>query len=720
MSRPSGTLAAAVVTVLALTSGAVATAPAFAATASGAASASARQEKPVAFPERSEIVGAGEKGFLSRGGSLLWTDLKTGATTELPGTPIAGNGSDTVAVTVSPNVFRFYDMASGAEPVTLDLSDRKTSYTPAWFADGTLALWADNGLRLVSKEGDEVTERTVPGVRADGAWRPDASPAGPGEFAVASESNGTFAVTVVDIATGTATVSRTTAKAVDDVAASRTSVTWAELPDPGKVDLVVLDRVTGKTTTTRLNGDRARVDVLGGWALDADPRGLVNGRFPDLVPLTARSLGDPAVTVRLLDHASSSATAPDGSLLVRGGTKEHGEGLYRVSLDAQGSPVAAFVAGSGESAGLGTPEILVPETVTLDTNHAGVLFSWGLARSNVKGTLTLRHTASGLTRHDTFTAAYADKPPFRISYSWNGLMEKANAPAGAYTWEFSATPLNGVGDPVTATGSFTVLRPVAARHDFDGNGAPDVLARDAAGRLWRDDTYFPDQQVMPAGRSSLGHGWNVYDRIEVAGDLGGSATDDLVTRDESGGLWLYEGKGDGGFLPRKKIGTNWGVHDRISGGSDLNGDGKNDVIAVDKAGALWLYPGTGNVNAPLGDRKKIGTNWGIYNLVTATGNMAGAAPGDILARDKDGVLWVYLGNGDGTLRPRAEVGGGWGAYTHLVPIGNADRYGRPDLLAVGPRGTYVYGAKGVWNDLFAPRRESGLYAGETTAFDLYS
>ncbi|MFE4659819.1 FG-GAP repeat domain-containing protein, partial [Streptomyces hydrogenans] len=79
-------------------------------------------------------------------------------------------------------------------------------------------------------------------------------------------------------------------------------------------------------------------------------------------------------------------------------------------------------------------------------------------------------------------------------------------------------------------------------------------------------------------------------------------------------------------------------------------------------------------------------------------NIAGAASGDLLARDKDGVLWMYLGKGDGTFTGRTRIGGGFGRYSELVGAGdyNRDRYRRNDLLAVDPvtKTTYVFRGTG--------------------------
>ncbi|MFB6531358.1 FG-GAP repeat domain-containing protein [Streptomyces sp. NPDC056399] len=107
---------------------------------------------------------------------------------------------------------------------------------------------------------------------------------------------------------------------------------------------------------------------------------------------------------------------------------------------------------------------------------------------------------------------------------------------------------------------------------------------------------------------------------------------------------------------------------------------------------------------PSPPRKKIGFGWGVYHQLTATGNIAGAKAGDLVARDKDGALWLYLGNGDGTFAQRIKVGGGWNEYSHIVGTGDANKDGRPDLYAThGPNRTaYFYAGTGNWR---TPLRE---------------
>ncbi|MFJ5933960.1 FG-GAP repeat domain-containing protein [Streptomyces sp. NPDC093071] len=84
----------------------------------------------------------------------------------------------------------------------------------------------------------------------------------------------------------------------------------------------------------------------------------------------------------------------------------------------------------------------------------------------------------------------------------------------------------------------------------------------------------------------------------------------------------------------------------------------------------------------------MGTGWQIYDRITAVGNIAGTAAGDMVARDTYGILRLYRGNGRGGFAPRVRIGAGWGAHSRLVGAGDLDNDGRPDLIAYGTSGAY--------------------------------
>ncbi|MFC9491423.1 FG-GAP repeat domain-containing protein, partial [Streptomyces hydrogenans] len=213
-------------------------------------------------------------------------------------------------------------------------------------------------------------------------------------------------------------------------------------------------------------------------------------------------------------------------------------------------------------------------------------------------------------------------------------------------------------------------------------------------------------------------GWNVYDRIVTTGNLAGASHSDLVARDKDGVLWLYQGTGTG-FTKRVQVGGGWQAYQQITSAADLTGDGRTDLLATDKSGVLWLYQGTGNASAPFAKRMRVGGGWQIYNDVAAVGNVAGAAAGDLVARDKDGVLWLYVGKGDGTFTARTRVGGGWQAYHHVSGFGDLDRDGYADLFGVTNRQEpYLYLGTGQRTTPFAARKEFRSYS-DPTSLNLY-
>ncbi|MFF6888832.1 FG-GAP-like repeat-containing protein [Streptomyces sp. NPDC012421] len=116
-------------------------------------------------------------------------------------------------------------------------------------------------------------------------------------------------------------------------------------------------------------------------------------------------------------------------------------------------------------------------------------------------------------------------------------------------------------------------------------------------------------------------------------------------------------------------------------------------------------------------RTRIGGGWGIYNQLTATGNLAGGPAGDLVARDRAGVLWLYLGKGDGTFAARTRISGGWNTYDEIIGIGigigDVDADGRSDLLASNGRMTddtvlHLYRGTGQWKAPLAPRQSDSV------------
>ncbi|MFI2437227.1 FG-GAP repeat domain-containing protein [Streptomyces sp. NPDC018693] len=728
-TRPAGRrLVAAATTVLAVTLGATAlTAPAIAAPAAeGTATATTTAQGVIPFPMGDRLTGATASGYLTynatpgEGGTIerRWIPADGSAPTDLLWSVRmnpTGIG-DLVGMLVGSEA-RLVDMATGQNRLSVFLGTRESLFRYVGAAGNALFTSASNetgglDLRMHTKAGGE---RPVTGLPADvtsvsvGAGTP--------EHGLLTYTQGSVTEArrfrgLVDLATGAVTETYEIPRNIisGDAAVSATHFARVEHTTGFQATIVVVNRANGTEQRIPLGSEYAptmEIGLVGDWVTYGMPGGLTSGDTNSLYALTARNLTD-GTTRKLLDHLTSAAAAPGGTQVVRGGTVAQGEGLYRIAPDDNGVPTATFVASTGEPTKLTLLSHNVPATIDLDVNRGRVPLEWNLSRSNAELKVTLRHTRTGKT-----SVAYLhhpETPSFR--YEWQGdLGWDRSAYNGDYTWEISARPLNGIGPTLTASGTFKVVRKPAP-HDYTDNGSPDVLMRDSAGRLLRADSYYSpyanDGQLVESEEKLIGSGWQIYNQIEAVGNIAGASTGDLVARDKDGVLWEYLGKGDGTFAPRVRIGGGWNIYNKITGGSDLNGDGRADLLATDTSGGLYLYKGTGDWRAPFAPRVKIGWGWGIYNQIVATGNIAGAPAGDLVARDKDGVLWLYLGKGDGTFASRVRIGGGWNAYTQLVGIGDANRDGRPDLFAYGASGSYLYQGTGSWSAPFRARELTGV------------
>ncbi|MFE4639326.1 FG-GAP repeat domain-containing protein, partial [Streptomyces sp. NPDC056773] len=122
---------------------------------------------------------------------------------------------------------------------------------------------------------------------------------------------------------------------------------------------------------------------------------------------------------------------------------------------------------------------------------------------------------------------------------------------------------------------------------------PGMVARDKSGVLWFYGTSGTGRAFKD--RVRVGSGWNTYDTLVGVSDVTGDKKADLLARDAAGGLWLYAGTGvdTRPFATKVQVGRGWGVYDQLVGGVDLTADGKADLVARDKTGRLFLYEGTG-------------------------------------------------------------------------------------------------------------------------------
>ncbi|MEU7073078.1 VCBS repeat-containing protein [Streptomyces narbonensis] len=719
-------LASAVTAVLAVTAlgaGTLATAPAaLAAPALTSAPSAAEEAGPAVISPDSVLRGGGPSGFLTRvaDGERLtysWTRYQSGSTTVLPAAPFyRGNADSDVVVAVDGTAHRLYDMAAGGDPVVIDTAFLGPTATLRHVVGNALLLRTTEGsgdaLHLVSRPQGAVVDRTITGFPADARFAGEQFTA-PGFLAV--HYTGTVAgrtghrLAVVDLVAGKVVDDRA-APAADTTflaVASTTHVAWVERLADGRFVVVTARR--GSTTTSRhvlpAQNRAITLGLIGGWVTYSVSGGATADTPNPLYPLTALSLQDNRTTVKLLDSVAMTFLHANGAL-VQGGTLAGGEGVYRIALGADGRPAATQVATSKVPTALTEVSRQIPG---MDFSKAGTWapIRWWISRPGARADVVLVHKRTGKSWNSSL-GPYNRTGGFGTE--WNGEFRDYSAALnGEYTWTLTARPDNGIGPALKRTGTLRVDSGTAP-HDYSDKGSPDLLLRTGGGRLISYDVrQLRTPWITDWKSTDRGGGWNVYDRLVATGDLAGSKYADLVARDRAGVLWLYQGTGPS-LAKRTAIGGGWQVYDQLTAGSDLTGDSRPDLVATDRSGVLWLYKATGDTAKPFAPRKRIGGGWGGYDKLVATGNIGGGPAGDLVARDRAGVLWLHLGKGNGTFAPRTRIGGGWQRYSDIVAVGDGNKDGRPDLLVkdrfeVGPDVLGFHTGTGDWKAPFSSRTQ---------------
>ena len=357
-------------------------------------------------PRADRLYSAGADGYLhaqeGRSG-YLWTSYATGATTELGELPrlelagYLGSSSDIVTDVVSPTqkvVLRDLSAATSAD-VTLTHGTYVATYgahvlTQARDTDGNRRLWLYGG-----------------GAPADGTLV-DGWPAGiASNFRVLGGDSGTAVVgyalggvqhlALVDLAAAKVTGDVTLSAAPAAVALSTDRLVW--YPSGTTPTAHVLDRgdLTSPGTTVTLPGTEGTpsVGITGDWLVVArtvpsDPSNLADESGEQLmaVPVTG---GAP---VTLLRHANSSVVpAPDGSLLVVGGTDAGHWAVRRVSGTGADTPVPTELTAVPPMAAKITRLSLENGTLATDeadSSFMGAYYTRPVAADGTPGTRTWR------------------------------------------------------------------------------------------------------------------------------------------------------------------------------------------------------------------------------------------------------------------------------------------------------------------------------------------
>ncbi|MFI0721739.1 trypsin-like serine protease [Streptomyces sp. NPDC021224] len=276
------------------------------------------------------------------------------------------------------------------------------------------------------------------------------------------------------------------------------------------------------------------------------------------------------------------------------------------------------------------------------------VMSWVVDECVTKGSYSVFSRVSALSgaiaqrMDDTNLSGDGQADLFAVDGSGNGWLYAGRTNAFAARQAWGSYP------------STTLVR----QDDFDVDGVQDLMTRTSDGRL----------HFTESGRDPVvtGAGWSSMASILLPGDLDGDGWPDLVATDAGGSAWFYPGGDQTRLVTRSLIGTGWQIYGGdIYGKGDLTGDGRPDLVARDSSGTLWLYQGTGKAPGAWAARTKIGTGWNTYNAFAAVGDVTGDGNADLLARDSSGTLWIYDGTGSAAApyAARVKIGAGWSGYS---------------------------------------------------------
>jgi heme oxygenase len=262
----------------------------------------------------------------------------------------------------------------------------------------------------------------------------------------------------------------------------------------------------------------------------------------------------------------------------------------------------------------------------------------------------------------------------------------------------------------------------AARADWSGDGNADVLAVDATERLLLYRGNGAGGWLTGTGEP-IGTGWGAFTALLSPGDFSGDGRPDLLVRRSDGALLMYRGNGAGGWLTGmgEPIGSGWGPFTALLAPGDFSGDGKPDVLARHPDGTLLMYRGNGAGGWATGAGEQVGSGWQGFTAVIPGGDFSGDGKPDMLARQADGVLLMYRGNGAGGWLTGAgeRIGSGWQGFTALASGGDFSGDGKPNVLARQPDGVLlIYRGNGAGGWLTGAGERIGSGWGSFTSVTL--
>jgi len=210
--------------------------------------------------------------------------------------------------------------------------------------------------------------------------------------------------------------------------------------------------------------------------------------------------------------------------------------------------------------------------------------------------------------------------------------------------------------------------------------------------------------------------------VTAVGDLNRDGHNDLVAKIRKKGknkarLSIYLGRGNGTFKRSAEHSVNLLGVAALSGPGDVTGDGRRDLVARKSNGVTETLPGRGNgtfgapvttasttaSTSPAGTPRSTVLGKPIYtgltlpnaNLLLNAGDWNRDGYSDLISRNTDGGLYLYLGNGRGQFGAPTRIGTGFGSVGLLSAAGDITGDGYPDLQGQAGGAMRIYPGRGA-------------------------
>ncbi|HST83615.1 MAG TPA: S1 family peptidase, partial [Kineosporiaceae bacterium] len=225
----------------------------------------------------------------------------------------------------------------------------------------------------------------------------------------------------------------------------------------------------------------------------------------------------------------------------------------------------------------------------------------------------------------TFTVGAVAAAGFAVTGSDGATICKGDAGGPAFREAPAGPQLIGINDTSWQKGCF------GESETQIQDGATEARTDDLAGWIRSSTAVAPDALRQP-----------------VTGEFNRDGIQDLIAADAAGKLWLYPGTTSGTrWGTRTQIGTGWsGYREFVIG--KINRDAYDDLVTVNTAsGDLWMYPGTA-AGIRFGARVQIGNGWSSDFRDLAIGKVNRDAYDDLVAvKSSSQELLLYKGNATG-------------------------------------------------------------------------